>query len=88
MARGGDLSGASTEIADRCGVDRSTVVHIVKTARQSALNGLAASRPGRSGKSPEQVALSDAESEISRLRHTIAEQAVELHLFRGKERWD
>lgn len=80
--------GTQREIADRWGVDRSTVVGIVKTAKQGALNRLAASRPGRAGKSAEQVALEDAAAEIARLRETITEQAVELHLHRGKERWD
>lgn len=80
--------GTQREIADRWGVDRSTVVHIVKTAKESALRGLAASRPGRSGKSPELAALEDARAEITRLRETITAQAVELHLFRGKDSWD
>ena len=80
--------GTQREIADKWGVDRSTVVHIVKTAKQSALNGLAASRPGRPGKSAEELALEDARAEIERLRATVTEQAVELHLFRGKDRWD
>jgi transposase-like protein len=79
--------GSQREIADKWGVDRSTVTSIVKTAKQGALDRLAASRPGRAGKSPEQVALEDAEAEIIRLRETITEQAVELHLHRGKERW-
>jgi transposase-like protein len=79
--------GSQREIADRWGVDRSTVVGIVKTAKQGALDRLAASRPGRAGKTPEQVALEDAAAEITRLRETITEQAVELHLHRGKERW-
>ena len=79
--------GSQREIADRWGVDRSTVTSIVKTAKQGALDRLAASRPGRAGKSREQVALEDAEAEITRLRETITEQAVELHLHRGKERW-
>lgn len=79
--------GTQREIADRWGVDRSTVVHIVKTAREATLRGLAASRPGRSSKTPEQVALADARAEIARLKETITAQAVELHLFRGKERW-
>lgn len=48
---------------------------------------MAASRPGRAGKTPEQVALEDAAVEISRLKETITEQAVELHLHRGRERW-
>ncbi|MFP5308042.1 MAG: helix-turn-helix domain-containing protein [Actinomycetes bacterium] len=80
--------GSQREIADKWGIDRSTVVHIVKTAKQSALNGLSASRPGRPGKTVEEVALEDAKAEIERLRATVTEQAVELHLFRGKDRWD
>jgi transposase len=79
--------GTQREIADKWGVDRSTVVHIVKTAKQSALNGLAASRPGRPGKSAEELALEDARAGIERLRATVTEQAVELHLFRGKDSW-
>jgi len=79
--------GSQREIADRWGVDRSTVVGIVKTAREGALDRLAASRPGRSSKTPEQAALADARAEIARLKETITQQAVELHLFRGKERW-
>ena len=79
--------GTQREIADRWGVDRSTVVGIVKTAKQGALDRLAASRPGRAGKTAEQVALEDAAAEIARLKETVTEQAVELHLHRGKERW-
>lgn len=80
--------GTQREIADRWGVDRSTVVHIVKLAKQGALDRLAASRPGRPGKDAAELALEDAQAEIARLRETITEQAVELHLFRGKDRWD
>lgn len=76
--------GTQREIADRWGVDRSTVVHIVKLAKQGALDRLATSRPGRPGKSAADLALEDARAEIARLRATITEQAVELHLFRGK----
>lgn len=79
--------GSQREIADRWGVDRSTVTSIVKTAKQGALDRLAAARPGRGAKSAEQVALEDAEAEIGRLRETITAQAVELHLYRGKEPW-
>ena len=35
------------EAADKFGVDRSTVVHVCKTAKQGALDALAASVPGR-----------------------------------------
>ncbi|MFQ5524458.1 MAG: transposase [Acidimicrobiia bacterium] len=79
--------GSQREIADKWGVNRSTVTSIVRTAKQGALDRLAAARPGRGGKSAEQVALEDAEAEIVRLRETITAQAVELHLFRGKEPW-
>ena len=76
------------EVADRWGIDRSTVTHICKLAKDGALGKLASSRPGRPGKSPQEAALADAEAEIARLREALAEQAVELHLYRGKGRWD
>lgn len=77
------------EAAEKFGVDRSTVVHVCKTAKQGALDALAASVPGRpAGKSAEQVELEEARAEIERLRSTITEQAVELHLHKGKSRWD
>lgn len=85
------LSGQATqrEAAERFKVDRSTVVHVCRVAKQGALDALAASRPGRpAGKSAEQVRLEAAEAEIARLRATVTEQAVELHLHQGKSRWD
>ncbi|MGH3977905.1 MAG: helix-turn-helix domain-containing protein [Pseudonocardiaceae bacterium] len=86
----GLLTGQFTqrEAADKYGVDRSTVVHIVRTAKQGALDALAASVPGRAGQSPEQAAFARAAAEIERLRATVAEQAVALHLHEGKARWD
>lgn len=80
--------GTQREIADRWGIDRSTVTHIIKLAKQGALERLAVSKPGRPGKSAAELALEDAQTEIERLRATVTEQAVELHLFRGKGRWD
>ena len=74
------------EAADQHGVDRSTVVHIVRTAKQGALDALASSVPGRPGQSPEAAALARAGEEIERLRATVAEQAVVLHLHEGKAR--
>ncbi len=77
------------EAAEKFGVDRSTVVHVCKTAKQGALDALAASVPGRpNGKSAEQLQIERAQAEIERLRATITEQAVELHLHKGKSRWD
>ena len=53
------------EAAAKFGVDRSTVVHVCKTAKQGALDALAASVPGRRpGQSPEQAELAAARAEI------------------------
>jgi transposase-like protein len=75
------------EAAERWGVDRSTVVHVCRTAKQGALEALAASVPGRPGQSPEQAALARATAELERLRATVTEQAVALHLHEGKAAW-
>jgi transposase-like protein len=84
------VTGQSTqrEAAERYGVDRSTVVHTCRVAKQGALGALSSSVPGRAGLSPEQAALQAARAEIERLRATVAEQAVALHLHEGKARWD
>lgn len=83
------VSGAGSQraVADKWRVDRTTVAHVCKVAKQGALDALAANRPGRPGKTATEVALEDAQAEVARLRETIAEQAIELHLVRGKERW-
>jgi transposase-like protein len=84
------LTGQCTqrEAAERWGVDRSTAVHICRTAKQAALDAFAAAVPGRPGQSAEQAALAAARAEVERLRATVAEQAVALHLHEGKLRWD
>jgi transposase-like protein len=84
------LTGQATqrEAAERSGVDRSTVVHVCRTAKQGALDALAASVPGRPGQSAEQAALEAARAEVERRRATVTEQAVALHLHEGKSRWD
>ena len=76
------------EAADRWGVDRSVVVTACRVAKQGALDALAASIPGRPGQSPQDAALAAANAEIERLRATVTEQAVALHLHEGKPRWD
>ncbi|MGH3518412.1 MAG: helix-turn-helix domain-containing protein [Haloechinothrix sp.] len=83
------LTGQCTqrEAAEKWKVDRSTVTTICRTAKQGALDALSA-RPGRPGKSAEQLELEDARAEAERLRATVAEQAVALHLHSGKPRWD
>lgn len=76
------------EAADKWGVDRSTIVGICKTAKQGALDALSAAKPGRPGRSAEQVELDEAKAEVERLRATVTEQAVALHLQQGKSPWD
>jgi transposase-like protein len=79
------------EASANWGVDRTTVVHICRVAKEGALAALAASVPGRpSGGAvcPEQAELVSARAEIERLRATVTEQAVALHLHQGKSRWD
>ncbi|HZY29360.1 MAG TPA: hypothetical protein VFE49_14000 [Jiangellaceae bacterium] len=84
------LTGQATqrEAAERYGVDRSTVVSVCRVAKQGALDALAAAVPGRPGVSREQAALEAAQVEVERLRATVTEQAVALHLHEGKARWD
>jgi transposase-like protein len=84
------LTGQATqrEAAERFGVDRSTVVGICRTAKQGALDALAAAVPGRPGKSAEALELEAARAEIARLQATVTEQAVAMHLHLGKSRWD
>ena len=84
------LTGQATqrEAAAKWKVDRSTVVHICRTARQGALDALSASVPGRPGMTAEAAELAEARKEIERLRATVTEQAVALHLHEGKPGWD
>jgi transposase-like protein len=84
------LTGQATqrEAAEKWGVDRSTVVHVCRTAKQGALDALAAAVPGRPGQSAERAALERTQAEVERLRATVAEQAVALHLHQGKLGWD
>ena len=64
------------------------MVAACRTAKQGALDALASAVPGRPGMSMEQAALIDARAEIERLRATVTEQAIALHLHEGKASWD
>ncbi|MGH3501902.1 MAG: hypothetical protein ACRDQA_13610 [Nocardioidaceae bacterium] len=75
------------EAAARWRVDRTTVTTVCRTAKAGALEALAA-KPGRRGKTAEQVELEEARAEVERLRAALAEQAVALHLHEGKASWD
>ena len=64
------------------------VVTACRVAKQGVLDALGASVPGRPGQSTQDAALAAANAEIARLRATVTEQAVALHLHEGKARWD
>jgi transposase-like protein len=81
-------SATQRELADKYGIDRTTIRSICATAKQGALDALTAAVPGRRGKSAEQVELEAAKAEIERLKATVCEQAVALHLEQGKDAWD
>lgn len=76
------------EAAERWGVDRSTVVAACRTAKQGALDALASAVPGRPGQTREQAQIAALRYELERLRSTVTEQAVALHLHEGKASWD
>ena len=82
-------SATQREIAEKYRIDRSTIQSICRTAKQGALDALAAAVPGRPrATSPEAVELAAARERILRLEKTVAEQAMRLHLIEGKDGWD
>lgn len=81
-------SATQRELSEKYGVDRTTIRSICATAKQGALDALTAAVPGRRGKTAEQVELEQARAEIERLRATVCEQAMMLHLEQGKDGWD
>ncbi|MFT4163847.1 MAG: helix-turn-helix domain-containing protein [Microlunatus sp.] len=83
-------SATQREIAEKYKIDRSTIQTICKTAKQGALEALAAAVPGRPKQqvSAEAAELAAARERIARLETTIAEQAMRLHLIEGKDGWD
>jgi transposase len=80
----GDMTVA--QCAEYWGVDRATIVKARETAKQGALDALAASRPGQrvNGVDPELVA---ARREIARLNEAVKEMAIKLTLLEGKGTW-
>lgn len=83
-------SATQREIAEKYKIDRSTIQTICRTAKQGALEALAAAVPGRPRQvvSAEAAELATARERIARLEKTIAEQAMRLHLIEGKDGWD
>lgn len=81
-------SATQRELADKYGVDRTTIRSICATAKKGAIDALTASVPGRRGQTAEQIELAEARAEIERLKATVLEQAMSLHLDKGKDGWD
>ena len=79
-----ELSQADT--ARKWGVDTSVVIKLRRDAREAALAAFAASRPGRV-RDPRDVKIEMLEAELARVVDAVKEQAIELALLRGKQRW-
>ncbi len=73
------------DAAEQWGIDPTTIMRIRKVAKEAALAGLAASKPGVR-RQAEDAELAAARSEIARLEETVKEQAIELVVLRGKGR--
>ena len=75
------------QLADRWGVDRTTVAKVAQVAKHGALSALEASKPGKpTNDDPRDQELRQAREEIARLTEAVKEQAIELALLRGKQR--
>lgn len=72
------------QAATEAGVDRSTIVRLRQVAKGGAMDALAASRPGRGGKSIRDVELEAAHAEVARLTETVKELAVKLTLLKKR----
>jgi len=81
LMRGQTMVGA---IAAQAGVDRSTIMRLQQVARQGALEALAASRPGASGRPARDIEPGQARAEIERLTRTVTEQAAGLVVLEKK----
>ena len=76
---------SQADAARKWGVDVSVIIRLRALALDAALAAFAASKPGRMP-SPEQVKPEAALAENDRLSEALKEMAVELTLFRGKQR--
>jgi|SRR5215213_1462616 hypothetical protein len=76
------------QAAAEAGVDRTTIATLKRVARDGAIAGLEASKPGRRQHSSGETAeLSRLRSEVDRLQGAVVEQAIELAALRGKAAW-
>jgi transposase len=76
---------SQADAARKYGVDVSVIIRLRALAKDAALAAFASAKPGRVA-SPEQVELEAALQENDRLSEALKEMAVELTLFRGRQR--
>ena len=76
---------SQADAARKYGVDVSVVVRLRALAKDAAVAAFASSKPGRPT-SPEEVELELLRAENDRLSEALKEMAVELTLFRGRQR--
>jgi transposase-like protein len=84
------LTGQVTQAqaAAEAGVDRTTIAKLRKVAKDGAIAGLQAARPGRpKASAAEQSELVKLRAEVDRLGAVVIDQAVELAVLRGKSTW-
>jgi len=76
-----------TDAAAEAGVDRTTIAHLRKTARDGAISALSV-KAGRPKQSAQEVSeLAKQRGEIDRLGGVVIDQAIELAALRGKTSW-
>jgi transposase-like protein len=76
---------SQADAARKYGVDVSVIIRLRGLAKDAALAAFASAKPGRPV-SPEQVELELLQAENDRLSEALTEMAVELTLFRGRQR--
>ena len=79
-----ELTQADT--ARKWGVDTSVVIKLRRDAKEAALAAFVSSKAGGT-RDPRDAEIGQLNSEIARLTEAIKEQAIELSLVRGKQRW-
>lgn len=79
-----ELTQADT--ARKWGVDTSVVIKLRRDAKDAALASFVSSKPGGT-RDPRDAEIGRLNSEIGRLTEAITEQAIELALVKGKQRW-
>ena len=76
---------SQADAARKYGVDVSVIIRLRALAKDATLAAFASSKPGRAA-SAEQVELELLRAENDRLSDAIKEMAIELTLFRGRQR--